>query len=897
MMTITYSLLTNETGRVSKRVILSDGVPKKIAGRAPSRGSAEVKTVASLAEFARVRAALRPDQAITFGVPKVGDCRIGTEAHLQPGEIARNRENWQWPTTPTLLALDGDYGTLSRDEIVAAVKAAIGQDVDALWTPSATGYVVDALETKVFPEGGHRIYLPIDDPSQIERVLVALIGRLVLAGHAIVRLDTIGRFHRKTIVDGCMSQPERLDYGAADVGDGLFIDRNAGKLYPGANRMIVADLVADLSADENAQVAAIYAAGETEMQGEAAKRREASGRESSVGNVLPRSHIVRLRDGDERTIADILTDDSLGDVVDAYDPVEPDYSGDPRVAKIYRVRTNGGKPSIYSHLHSGIWYDIEDSFEQLLAGFENLGAPAPRTEMVVVRAAPAASRQDHVTRIKAAVDEPSLREAAAYIRGDVSIDDMGREILAKMLADAFKSLDMPVPVAETRKLVRRVIDVSAIETPTWLNGWVWVSSIDRFARGEQLMTTRSFNVEFNRHMPRNAEGALVNYAADFAANDAGITTVEALAYLPFVTDNVVELNGRRYLNTYRHDLVPAEAEIVDPAMVSTMRNHLQNLCGNREGVWRALEWWLAHNVQRPGVKIRWAPLIKGVQGDGKTALKQMLMAAMGADNVGEAGNAEIGSGFNDWAINVAVLAVEELKVAGANRHMIVNALKPLVSNDTISVNRKGLASYKTINTTNVLAFSNYDDAIPIDSEGDRRWFVIVTPFSHRGQLPGAGMDKPYFDRLYDDVVNRNHDQVRSWLMGVDLNDGGFSPNTLPEGHDQAAMADASRTDKAKIVMEIIDEDGAWPGVSRDVCTATGIREALRSRLIEEYGLDELNLAMPRDQDWTRIMKSIGFERKRTRLAGTRNMTTVWVRAGAEEGVALLKLRGADPFDG
>ena len=51
-MTITYTLLTNENGRVSKRVVMSDGVPKKIAGRAPSRGSAEVNTAASLTEFA-----------------------------------------------------------------------------------------------------------------------------------------------------------------------------------------------------------------------------------------------------------------------------------------------------------------------------------------------------------------------------------------------------------------------------------------------------------------------------------------------------------------------------------------------------------------------------------------------------------------------------------------------------------------------------------------------------------------------------------------------------------------------------------------------------------------------------------------------------------------------------
>ena len=153
------------------------------------------------------------------------------------------------------------------------------------------------------------------------------------------------------------------------------------------------------------------------------------------------------------------------------------------------------------------------------------------------------------------------------------------------------------------------------------------------------------------------------------------------------------------------------------------------------------------------------------------------------------------------------------------------------------------------------------------------------------------MDKPYFNKLYDETVNTNHDQVRAWLMSVDLDAGCFSRHTMPEGHDQAAMADASRTDMAKLILEIIEGDELWPGVSRDACTAVGIREALRAALIEEYGIDELNLAMPRDQDWARIMKSIGFERKRLRFAGTRNMTTVWLRAGAEAGTALLKLRG------
>lgn len=47
--------------------------------------------------------------------------------------------------------------------------------------------------------------------------------------------------------------------------------------------------------------------------------------------------------------------------------------------------------------------------------------------------------------------------------------------------------------------------------------------------------------------------------------------------------------------------------------------------GRRDDVFCSLLYWMAHNVQKPGVKIRWSPILKGVHGDGKTLAAAVLV--------------------------------------------------------------------------------------------------------------------------------------------------------------------------------------------------------------------------------------------------------------------------------
>lgn len=164
--------------------------------------------------------------------------------------------------------------------------------------------------------------------------------------------------------------------------------------------------------------------------------------------------------------------------------------------------------------------------------------------------------------------------------------------------------------------------------------------------------------------------------------------------------------------------------------------HLNLLCGGREPVVQTLVDWMAHNVQHPGVKVRWAPLIKGVEGDGKTVLGSIMAAVMGRSNVRNVSPKVLGTDFTGWAEGSCVAVLEEIKLTGHNRYDILNALKPFVTNDSIEVHRKGKDTYDAVNTTNYIAFTNYPDALPL-TDTDRRWWIVFSPFTHKDEMEAA----------------------------------------------------------------------------------------------------------------------------------------------------------------
>jgi hypothetical protein len=264
-----------------------------------------------------------------------------------------------------------------------------------------------------------------------------------------------------------------------------------------------------------------------------------------------------------------------------------------------------------------------------------------------------------------------------------------------------------------------------------------------------------------------------------------------------------EYEGKKWVNSYRLDSVPiADPNWRDSDCWLTVEKHYLNMFEVPEAGRRILQ-WMAFNVQHTGTKILWAPIVCGIEGDGKSSIANILSAAMGGSNVKEVGTGDIKSGFNDWAEGAAVVAMEELRVKGHNRHDVMNALKPVISNPRVSVNRKGLGRYDAINFTNYLAFTNHEDALVLD-QGNRRWQAFFSRHSRRDEM--LKEYHPEYWEAFHDAYRLNPEIIRGWLMDFDISD--FNPNYPPAmPNSNSRMIEAARSEIETAMLEEIENMG------------------------------------------------------------------------------------------
>jgi len=244
-----------------------------------------------------------------------------------------------------------------------------------------------------------------------------------------------------------------------------------------------------------------------------------------------------------------------------------------------------------------------------------------------------------------------------------------------------------------------------------------------------------------------------------------VAVVDAPAYMPDCDDRLVDLDGSPVVNTFNADSLPSEGDLTAEGReyCAMIESHVRLLTGSDETA-AVLMQWLAHNVQNYGQKVLWTPLIQSIEGVGKSFFGALLRACLGVENVGVVKPDQVASQFNAWAVDKCVNVLEELKIAGHNRYEALNAMKPLITDEYIQVNPKGVTPYVTRNCTNYIAFTNALDAIPVAAT-DRRWWVIQSPIRGLDDVSAAvGMDKDdYFPALFDGLVRYRSEVVRFML--------------------------------------------------------------------------------------------------------------------------------------
>jgi hypothetical protein len=360
-------------------------------------------------------------------------------------------------------------------------------------------------------------------------------------------------------------------------------------------------------------------------------------------------------------------------------------------------------------------------------------------------------------------------------------------------AEALRAMKSRRAVAAARSVDE--IDVNYADAPEWSKNWVWISEEEIFfnvdTRGK--LTNSGFRAMFDCRLPVG-EGMPTD-AARYVRNNNYIPKVMRSMYAPNL-NSLFDYQGVSHVNTYSPIGRAVIPEVIQrPDAVATFKKHIELICGgwNREAQ-LLCNYLTAVTAERP-LKVRWAPLIIGEYGDGKSLLSTFIKAAVGAANArtihGQSIMASSASGQTGWAEGTVFCTIEEVKFHGHNRHDALNLLKTYITNDDVGVKKMYQEIQSIPNTQNYMLYSNYKDAAPID-KGDRRYYILFSKLD-LDKMKEDKTDNSYFDRLTDAAKNDAGD-IMLWLRTVPVH-----PDFHPNGH-------APMTDDKQTVLRIVKDD-------------------------------------------------------------------------------------------
>lgn len=321
--------------------------------------------------------------------------------------------------------------------------------------------------------------------------------------------------------------------------------------------------------------------------------------------------------------------------------------------------------------------------------------------------------------------EDLIQAIADKSGGDISKAEIKRNI-------KIEALDK----SEERNIdLRSIRDKFNVKLQGMLKPYVWIEN------GGYVLDTRTgdeiSDEKFNRKMRRHmsllfpdffelfeskmvARGAGFAYATD---NDL-IKSVDNTRYCPgrkrLIKD---EIHGARYYNTYVKPVFLGVDGDVTP-----MLKHFEYLIPCETSRNAVLDWF-AYIAQNPGRKVMWMPVIYGGHGVGKSFLvKHFFGPILGKTNVQPVSSSQMSEKFNSFIVDNQLIVFEEVKFGRnkAEAMEVTNALKTLITEETVSVRKMRKDSFAAENLCNFIGFTNIDDAVYLEP-GERRFLLIEGP--------------------------------------------------------------------------------------------------------------------------------------------------------------------------
>lgn len=448
--------------------------------------------------------------------------------------------------------------------------------------------------------------------------------------------------------------------------------------------------------------------------------------------------------------------------------------------------------------------------------------------------------------------------------------------VATALNKRLELFDAKMPIGQIRQLITPPATGTLVtsEPPEWFAPFCYVRRTETYYNtftGTHF-TTDNFRTEFSRYMPMTQTGKRED-PVQWARERWNVVTVDDTMYRPDC-ENYFEWGGKYYANEYLPTSLPVLTEATPHCAmcIQTFQNHLYLMCNFRDDIYRLLLQWIAHNAQYPGRKIRWSPIIKGVPGDGKSIVSDLMRAVLGIRNVKmtSISNLSNSGGFTDWATGAAVNFIEEIQLTGKERYKLFNAMKTYIADNFIDLNRKGrAASVESLyNVTNHWANTNYGDALPID-DGDRRWCVVFTPYSTITEaaaakgLPGADSLVAHF-KMLGASMRAEPGAWRAWMLSIDTSS--FDPDgRAPDTNEKLSMKLMSQDMLDQAVLDVLEQGGI--GITKDAFCSKSVMGMVELRVGEK----------PATRTWNTLLTRLGYQQHEKMVWFGNTSHRVWTK--------------------
>lgn len=263
--------------------------------------------------------------------------------------------------------------------------------------------------------------------------------------------------------------------------------------------------------------------------------------------------------------------------------------------------------------------------------------------------------------------------------------------------------------------------------------------------------------------------------------------------------SLFEEDGRPMANNYVPHVLRRAAADVTPFL-----RHLELMIPDARDR-EILLAWMAALAQYPGRKFRWAPVLQGCEGNGKGLITSVLQYIVGRRYTHIAQASDLANKFNDWLVGRLLVIINEADF-GKDRE-VIDAIKPLISDDDVGVQGKNKAQETSRNFANFFLTTNHVGAIGQAVKG-RRYSVFVTAQQGDDDCELSGMTGDYFDKLIAWQRSGGFEAIADYLINYDI-PAAFNPAgkcvRAPRTSSYGITLEAAKGSVEQAIEEAIEE--------------------------------------------------------------------------------------------